>query len=97
MEIINNTEKLQFEYTKGGEVAKLEYRFYKQKNIALVHTLVPDSMRGEGVASALAAAAFAYAKEVDKKVMVYCPFVAAYVKKNPVVREQIDRAYHPGL
>lgn len=83
MEIINNTEKLQFEYTKGGEVAKLEYRFYKQKNIALVHTLVPDSMRGEGVASALAAAAFAYAKEVDKKSDGILSFCSCLCKEEP--------------
>lgn len=96
MEIINNEKNLQFEYHLNGEVARLEYRFYK-RDIAMMHTVVPDSMKGQGVASALAAHAFEFAKSKNKKVMVYCPFVAKYVKKHPELREQIDREYHPNL
>ncbi len=96
MEIINNETNLQFEYREGGEIARLEYRFYK-KDIALMHTVVPDSMKGKGVASALAEQAFAFAKAKNKKVMVYCPFVAKYVQKHPELKDQIDRDYHPNL
>ncbi|MGJ1204083.1 GNAT family N-acetyltransferase [Sphingobacterium lactis] len=96
MKIINNEENLQFEYAEGDEIARLEYRFYK-KDIALMHTVVPESMAGKGVATALAERAFAFAKEKNKKVMVYCPFVAKYVKKHPELRDQIDRDYHPNL
>jgi len=96
MEIINNEKNQQFEYHHNDEIARLEYRFYKD-NIAMMHTVVPDSMKGQGVASALAEQAFAFAKEKKKKVMVYCPFVSKYVKKHPNLREQINREYHPNL
>lgn len=87
-QIKNNEQQMQFEYAENGEIARLEYRFHDNK-IALMHTLVPESMKGKGVASKLAEAAFIYAKEVDKKVMVYCPFVAVHVKRHPELKEQI--------
>lgn len=96
MDIINNEYNLQFEFHQDGEIARLEYRFYK-KDIAMMHTVVPESMQGQGVASALAEEAFAFAKAKNKRVMVYCPFVAKYVKKHPELSDQIDRDYHPNL
>lgn len=95
LSISNNEQQQQFEYREGDEIAQLVYRFYKQ-NIALMHTEVPASMEGRGVASALAAYAFEYAKTHNKKVMVYCPFVATYLKRHPELRSQLDKAYHPG-
>lgn len=96
IEIRNNEEKMQFEYSENGETARLEYRFYK-KNIAMMHTVVPETMKGKGIASALAASAFEYAKEKKKLVMVYCPFVAAHVKRHPELKDQIDKEYHQNM
>ena len=84
---------MQFEIHEGDDVAFLEYRFYKN-DIALMHTSVPESMEGKGIASALAAFAFNYAKENKKLVMVYCPFVATYIKRHPEVKEQLDKEYY---
>lgn len=91
-EIINNEELQQFEYRAGDELATLTYKFYK-KDIAFMHTNVPDSLAGKGIASALAASAFEYAKKINKQVMVYCPFVAAYLKRHPELRDQLDKQY----
>jgi predicted GNAT family acetyltransferase len=90
--ITNNEQLMHFEITLGDEIAYLEYRYYKN-DIAFMHTDVPDSMEGKGVASALAAYAFDFAKEHNKPVMVYCPFVASYLKKHPELREQLDKQY----
>ena len=87
---------MQLEYSENGELARLEYRFYKN-NIAMMHTVVPEIMKGQGVATALAKSAFEYALSLNKKVMVYCPFVAAYVKKHPEVRTQLDMEFHKSL
>jgi predicted GNAT family acetyltransferase len=59
-----------------------------------MHTEVPVSMRGKGIASVLAEYAFQFAKENNRKVMVYCPFVAAYLKRHPELKEQLDKEYH---
>ena len=91
--IRNNEQQMRFEMQEGDDIAFLEYRFYK-KDIALMHTLVPENMEGKGIASALAAFAFNYAKENKKLVMVYCPFVATYIKRHPEVKEQLDKEYY---
>ncbi len=90
--MVNNEKLMHFEIHDGDSIAFLEYRFYK-KDIALMHTEVPDSMGGKGVASALAAYAFQYAKETKKLVMVYCPFVAVYLKRHPELKDQLDQQY----
>lgn len=94
IEVHNNKGQQQFEYAADGEIAYLTYRYYKSKNIAFMHTLVPESLKGRGIASALAKAAFEFAAEQKKKVMVYCPFVGAYVKRHPEVKPQLDPEYH---
>ncbi len=92
--IIHNNEATQhFEIREGDEVAFLEYRFYN-KSIALMHTLVPVSMESKGVASALAAYAFEYAKAHNMPVMVYCPFVLTYLKRHPELKGQLDKEFH---
>ena len=91
---ITNDEKIMhFEIREGDDIAFLEYRFLK-KDIVLMHTEVPESMEGKGIASALAAHAFKYAKEHAMPVVVYCPFVLTYMKRHPEVREQLDAAFH---
>ncbi len=90
--IVNNEKNMHFEIHEGNELAFLEYRYYK-KDIAFLHTEVPSSMEGRGVASALAKHAFEYAKEHGKPVMVYCPFVGAYLKRHPKLKEQLDKEY----
>ncbi|MBO9152240.1 GNAT family N-acetyltransferase [Chitinophaga sp. GCM10012297] len=92
-EVVNNRENQQFEVHLNGEIAQLTYRYYK-KDIAFMHTTVPETMAGKGVASALARAAFAFAAEEKKLVMVYCPFVAKFLQSHPEYRHQLDRAYY---
>jgi len=83
---------MHFEIHEGDDIAYLEYRYYKD-DIAFMHTEVPANMEGRGVASALAAHAFDFAKKENKPVMVYCPFVSVYLKRHPELREQLDKKY----
>jgi uncharacterized protein len=91
--VVNNEKLMHFEIHQGSDIAFLEYRFYK-KDIAFMHTQVPENMEGKGVASALASYAFKFAKEHNKPVMVYCPYVAVYLKRHPELNEQLDKQYH---
>ncbi|MEX6690003.1 GNAT family N-acetyltransferase [Danxiaibacter flavus] len=91
--VVNNSSEQQFEIETDGSKAYLTYRFYKQ-SIAFMHTFVPEQLKGQGIASMLATAAFAHAKEMKKQVMVYCPFVASFIKKHPEYEAQLDPAYH---
>lgn len=89
----NNEAEMQFEIEDGGEKAYLTYKFHK-KNIAFMHTVVPEALMGKGMGSALAIAAFDYAKSHKKLVMVYCPFVASFLKKNVAYKQQLDPEYY---
>ncbi len=90
IEIINNAKQQQFEISENNELAILVYRFYKDA-IALMHTEVPDVLGGKGIASALAKHAFEWAKEHNKKVMIYCPFAASYLKRHPEYNFLLDK------
>lgn len=80
--VINNEQNLRFETNPGDEPAFLEYRWH-QGAMALMHTFVPEKYSGKGIAATLAKTALEYAKEKDIKIIVYCPYVAAYLKKHP--------------
>lgn len=58
-----------------------------------MHTDVPAALGNRGIASTLAKFALDWAKEQNKKVMVYCPFVAAYLKRHPEYNLLIDKNY----
>lgn len=80
--IFNNKERQQFQVIIDGEIASLEYRLTEGK-IVLMHTEVPESLGGRGIGSALAEYALNYARANHLPVKVYCPFVAAYLKRHP--------------
>ncbi len=90
--VTNNEKNQRFEIVVSGEVAFLEYRFYKG-DLALMHTTVPKKQEGKGIASSLAKFALEYAKEMQLKIMVYCPFVGKFLKKHPEYAFLIDRKY----
>jgi hypothetical protein len=71
-----------FEIERDGDVAYLEYSL-AGKVLELIHTEVPEGMRGTGVASELIESALQWAREHQVKVDVICPFVAEYLEKHP--------------
>jgi predicted GNAT family acetyltransferase len=91
--VLNNEKEMQFEVNLEGQKAYLSYRFYKE-DIAFMHTLVPEALEGRGIAGALAAEAFKYAETLKKLVVVYCPFVAGFIKRHPGYNKQLDPEYH---
>jgi predicted GNAT family acetyltransferase len=72
----------QFELERDGHVASLQYTVAGQV-LALIHTEIPESLRGSGVASTLVKSALGWAREHKMKVDVVCPFVAGYLETHP--------------
>ena len=77
-----NEKQHRFETKIGDDFGYIEYRWYKG-DIAFMHTFVPESGRGKGYSNALAKFALEYAKAKNLKIIVYCPFVAKYIKQHP--------------
>ena len=71
-----------FELERAGQVAYLEYTLAGDV-LGLIHSEVPDALRGQGMASELARTALDWARENHKKVDVVCPSVAGYLNEHP--------------
>ena len=71
-----------FELDRDGQVATLQYTVVGNV-LALIHSEIPESLRGTGIASTLAKTALDWAREQKMKVDVVCPFVAAFLEKHP--------------
>jgi uncharacterized protein len=90
--VTNNEQEQRLEIREQDELGYLEYR-YRNDDIALMHTFVPNVLEGKGVASSLAHDALEWAREKGKRVMVYCPFVAAYLKRHPEYNDIVDKIH----
>jgi hypothetical protein len=79
-----------FELERDGRVAYLEYTLSGHV-LELLHTEVPDALRGTGIASALAQTALDWARENHLKVDVVCPFVAEFLQHHPEYSDLVLR------
>jgi hypothetical protein len=80
--VTHNETTHRFEFTGPGGVAYLQYE-RRGNVIDLVHTLVPETMRGQGAAGHLAQAALEYARAEHLSVVPTCPFVKTYLDRHP--------------
>ena len=63
--------------------AYLSYREADGK-LDIQHTIVPESMAGQGVGGALVQAAVDYAKQAGLELVVSCPFAKKWLQEHPV-------------
>jgi predicted GNAT family acetyltransferase len=70
-----------FEIERNGEIAYLEYSL-SGNVLVLIHTEVPEQLRGMGLASSLAETALQWAREKNLKVDIVCPTVQGYMAKH---------------
>ncbi len=71
--------------------AELRYRRRGERTVVLVHTEVPESLKGRGIAGRLARAALDWARAGGYKVVAVCPFVKAYLDKHAEFADLIER------
>ena len=79
-----------FELERDGHVASLQYTVAGHV-LALLHTEIPDALRGSGIASTLAQTALDWARDHHLKVDVLCPFVAAFLETHPEYSDLVLR------
>ena len=79
-----------FEIERNGQVAYLEYSL-SGNALVLIHTEVPEKLRGMGLASSLAETALRFARENNLKVDIVCPLVQGYVAKHPEYSDLVMR------
>ena len=79
-----------FEITRNGEVAWLEYSL-SGNVLVLIHTEIPEKLRGMGLASSLAETALQWARDHHLKVDIICPSVQEYIAKHPEYEDLVLR------
>jgi predicted GNAT family acetyltransferase len=84
VDVRDHREASRFEAVVDGEVAFLQYE-RRPNAFVFLHTEVPESLRGRGIASQLAQVGLQSARAEGLPIVVRCPFVQAYLKKHRAV------------
>lgn len=80
--LLDNREARRFEFEIGSHRPRIEY-IRAGDRIYLTHTEVPPELAGQGVGSALIAAALEAIDREGLTLIPLCPFVALYLQRNP--------------
>lgn len=80
-QIIDNTGLHRYELLENGETAFLLYS-RAGNTIRLIHTEVPETLRGKGMGSRLVGAVLLLARDQKLTVIPLCPFVIEYLKNH---------------
>lgn len=86
MHIIHIPEQMRFETRQEGLACYIEYMWTAQK-MNLIHTFVPQSLEGRGIASALVKFALEYAREKQLQIIPSCTYVEVWLRRHPEYRE----------
>jgi predicted GNAT family acetyltransferase len=92
LKIINNKERSRFETDLGDDMAFIDHRFHDGR-IYLLHTFVPESHRGQGIAGKIIKEALEYIKEHHLPLVVYCPAVTKYMDSHPEYKDLLDKQH----
>jgi predicted GNAT family acetyltransferase len=72
-----------FERTIDGQTAYLAYE-RTDDTLTLVHTEVPEQLRGRHIGDELVKAALESGRAAGLRIVAVCPFVRAYLRKHPI-------------
>jgi predicted GNAT family acetyltransferase len=83
MDVQNDTAHHRFLVRLPEGEGELIYANVAPRTMELVHTGVDPSLRGRGVAEALAEAAIRYAREHALHIVATCPYIQRWLSKHP--------------
>jgi len=80
--LIQNKIEEQFEMHINDEVALIAYQ-ERGDNYMLIHTEVPESLEGRGIASMLVTKTLSLIEEQGRKIIPMCAYVKSFLAKHP--------------
>jgi predicted GNAT family acetyltransferase len=83
MDVINDIGHHRFLARLPDGDGELTYEQIAPHTLELIHTQIEPSLRGQGVAEALALAAIVYAREHALHIIPTCPYVQRWLAKHP--------------
>ena len=82
LSVSDNLELSRFELTVEGHTAFLAYERTKD-SLTLIHTEVPEDLRGRSLGETLVAAALESGRRDGLRISVVCPFARVFLRKHP--------------
>lgn len=93
MEIIHNSKNQEFYTLVNGNKAYVSYRIHLN-SLDIRHTVVPKSLEGQGIASALVKYAYDYALENHLQAMATCSYAVVWLQRHPEYQGTVSSDYH---
>ena len=91
LRIVDNPGERRYEARLGRKVVGFStYRLIDDR-VVFIHTETDPVVKGQGVASTLAAGALDDVRRRGLKVTPRCPFIAAYIKRHPAYQDLVVR------
>lgn len=87
--VTDNKERRRYEARLGDELAGVLTYSVEDGVAVLPHTGVEPLFEGRGIGGQLAKAALDDARRQGLKVAPWCPFIAAYIRKNPEYKDLV--------
>jgi predicted GNAT family acetyltransferase len=86
----DNETAARYEAIDGGEVTGFARYSRRGGRTIFVHTEVSDGHEGEGIGSALVAAALDAERAAERPVVPLCPFVRAFIERHTEYADLVD-------
>lgn len=92
IELVKNEAGQRFELHYQGHTAFIDYK-ETSGQIALTHTEAAEALAGSGAAAAVVEKTLRYIEESGKKLLPFCPYVFAFIKKHPGWKHIVDTRF----
>ncbi|QEE50273.1 N-acetyltransferase [Flavobacterium alkalisoli] len=92
IQLVKNVDRKRFEIAIDGSYAFINYGEFGNQ-IALVHTETEPELAGKGAATAVIEKTLHYLEEHKIKLLPFCPFVFAYIKRNPEWKRIVSKKF----
>lgn len=91
--VVNVPEASRYELRDGERMIGEAAYHRRDGRIALIHTEVDEALEGRGLGSTLVATALDDARREGLEVVPLCPFVAAFIERNPEYQDLVATDY----
>ena len=92
--LVKDEAKKRFYIEVDGHLAFINYDYAEgEHQIALIHTEAEPELQGTGAAAAVVEKTLQYIKENGKKLLPFCPYIFAYIKKHPEWKAIVDETF----
>lgn len=76
---------------KGDIIAEVTFPVYKPGVVAINHTYVDDSLRGQGIAGKLMESCCDMLKEDGRKAILICPYAVKWFREHPEKNDIVEK------